>query len=193
MELATLAALLLPDHSPELGLDRAMRFYVRAVLFLRTMPVDVWELVTLYGSWSQAIVYGGSGVRSSQKTKPEQGTDVLSLDPDKDTDEAREFLNGRAIAEGIQGKNCFASAKQVLDKLRELSGDRSEKLFKATLLRMGILQQPDDRPDEYSIPKWLLLRLIADLKQVQGSRASARAKKGAETKRLRKAGSRSVK
>ena len=50
LELAKLAAILVPGHPPEFGMQRAMEFYLEAVLFSREIPSDLDTLLTLYGS-----------------------------------------------------------------------------------------------------------------------------------------------
>jgi hypothetical protein len=118
MQLAKLAAILLPTFGPKYGLKRAMEFYFEAVLFSRELPTDFDALLRAFGSGERCNARM-SGIM--QDALHEREVNTLKLEPDKDYDEARRFLDEQARLAGLIGtqEHFLQSARSVRDNLRD--------------------------------------------------------------------------
>jgi hypothetical protein len=112
MELAKLAAMLAPtlqrlapgsrrDNALKEAMESAMEYYVEAVCFLNELPSDWEKIFEQFGSTERIFQW-------LQEHAPEQ--EKLKLDPNKDDDEARQFLADYGLS--------LKLAKSVLNNFR---------------------------------------------------------------------------
>ena len=113
MELAKLAAILSPDAEPKPAMERAMKFYVEATIFLP-------ELAQKLAADSDALMAYASDERRRERFViptlrvkwAEARADTLELDPQAHDDPAREYLREQ------YGFSNLKKAKTVLDNFR---------------------------------------------------------------------------
>jgi hypothetical protein len=136
LELATLAAILVPGHPPEFGMQEAMEFYLEAVLFSRELPSDLDGLVTLFGSAQRKA--DRLRREAEEVTSLVWETDTLKLEPKEDFDEARTFLAEQATKDRIKAKQWFQSGKQVLAAIRAYQDERPKGTMTAGFALSGV-------------------------------------------------------
>ncbi len=176
MALATLAAILEPGHPPRDGLGRAMRFYFAAVLFTRELPGDYDDLVGEYGTAlrNEERIRRRAAKALHQKWE----ANALKLEPKKDEDEARRFLNEKARRAGVivKREHLFRTAEQLLKVLQayyeSLCVSRTTTRFHLTSEAfIESMRRTDDNGDEYYlIPRdWLAAETRLPVKNTDGS------------------------
>jgi hypothetical protein len=194
IELAKLAAMLRPDSSPKVAMQKAMEFYVEAVLFAEELPDNFDDLLTSYGSGERKD--DRRRRESDEAIREDWEKNTLKLEPKEDFDEARTFLEECAKKEGIKAKAWFQSANQVLAKIEAYQDERPKGKASAEYARSGsqlvetFQRKESDGTIFFAIPKWLLKKLVIVQKRLEKQRASARSKKGWETKKAAPSGRR---
>lgn len=162
MELAKLAAILLPGSAPKFGLQKAMEFYLEAVLTVSELPPDFDDLLTLYGSAER------KKDRTLRELKEafhqEREVDAFRLEPDRDCDDARRYLDEQARLAGVivKRKHFLRSARSVIDNLREYYESIPVAVATAKIHRTfdqfleDMKRKTDDGREYYAIPRsWL--------------------------------------
>ncbi|MBA3832317.1 MAG: hypothetical protein H0X34_10595 [Chthoniobacterales bacterium] len=118
MDLAKLAAMLLPDQAPKVGLELAMRFYFEAVCLSRELPTGFDDLLTAFGSTerkdSRLMREAGEIMRDRWEVN------ALKFEPHTDSDDARRYLDGQCRLLGVLKKRVSLrwSAETFFKKLR---------------------------------------------------------------------------
>jgi hypothetical protein len=178
MELAKLAAILQPDSaSTTAALEKAMEFYVEAVLFSRELPSTLEELVTQFGSEERWLALAAEPFK---KRRRELWADFLELDPEKDTDAVRDFLSKR----GLQLKTKTG----VLDNIRDAWNARPKNTLSAGFRQsadaiVAQCKKTSNGRTIYNIPRFLL----EDTAEYAKRRSRARKRKSWDLKRPQKA------
>jgi hypothetical protein len=150
-ELAKLAALLRPTSQPSEALKAAMEFYVEAVLFCREWPsLSLEDAITQFGSDERRMALMSEPIAKAVRAREE---DTLELDPQKNTDAARDFLAQCGLR--------LKTPRAVLANIREAVNARPKKCWTAEfrehpdVLINGYKKKLNGRAI-YSLPKYLL-------------------------------------
>jgi len=189
IELAKLAAMLRPDDSPKIAMQKAMEFYLEAVLFAEELPDNFDDLLTWYGSRERKNDRWQREIKEAHREDWEGN--ALKLEPKKDWDEVRSYLAECAEKEGLKAKEWFQSGNQVLAAIREYQNKRPKKTLTAPLAPSGdqlierFRRKESDGTTFYLIPRFKLRRVVRLRMDEQMKRASARARKGAATRKQR--------
>ncbi len=166
MDLATLAAILLPSGEQNAALKKVMEFYVEAVFCVREWPATFAELVAKFGSPARRPSY--SKLVGEYFEARDNDTLELDMKKEKDHDEAREFV--------AECGHPLKQARSVIDLLRRHHSSVAsasdpeksrlpQKSWKELLREIGRnedgsrlhwrLETPDSFP-RYAIPKAML-------------------------------------
>lgn len=157
IELATLAALLLPDAEPDAALSKALEFYVEAVeLAGELRPLSLQDLVRRFGSekrkmaWLEAQFVQGEAA---------QWNDTLQLDPDESDDDVRRFLSARGLALK-QARSVLDNICRMVERIPPFSG--VEPMSAEYVIAK--CKDEKDGKTTYRIPKFILESVLADAK-----------------------------
>lgn len=154
IELATLAALLLPDAEPDAALSKAMEFYVEAVALAGELrPLSLQDLVKRFGSTKRSMErLLAPYVQATQA----QWNDTLQLEPDKDDDDARRFL----FAGGLvlkQTRSVLKNIRRMVERIPPFPGVEP-------MSAEYVIAKCKDGKTTYRIPKFILESVLADAK-----------------------------
>ncbi len=150
MELAQLAAALAPQGPPDAAMEKAMAFYVEAVLRVRELPTEEKRLVFQFGTESRKCQL------LAEPTK-QMWDDVLTLGPDESADdEVRAFL----VSNGLQLKrprSVIENLKRFWSQPRERVGFSVARMDIETLLKR--CERTTGGKKTYAFPRHLLQML----------------------------------
>jgi hypothetical protein len=190
IELAKLAAILGPD-SPKVAIQKAMEFYLEAVLFAKELPDNFDDLLTWFGSEERKKE---RRERESKETfRQIWEEDTLKLEPKEDFDEARSFLAECAEREGLKDRRRLQSVNQVLAAIREYQDGRPKGTATAADAPSGVelverFRHESDGTIFYAIPRRTLGNVVNFRTRQQMAKASARARKGWDTRKAARSG-----
>jgi hypothetical protein len=165
IELAKLAAILCSNAQPKTAMERALKFYVEAVCFLRELAEKPHALSAYLSVERQRELFIMPELHAGLAKERE---DTLELDPQAESDPAREHLSKR------HGLTMWKQGRTVLDNFR-LYHERAEDLIESwKCTKNGRIV--------YEIPRSSLDRLALFLK----SRRTERGNRSWETRRKKK-------
>jgi hypothetical protein len=159
IELAKLAAILRPEFEAAAGLKVAMQFYVEAVLFCReSASMSFEDLIARFGSDKRHLALMAEPLK---KVVEAQWADALQLDPKKDDDPVRQYLD----EQGLHLKR----AQSVLDNFRRYYNSLPKDTWMANQRPnvesvIARCERVSNGEKTYAIPKFMLESLVEHAK-----------------------------
>lgn len=161
IELAQLAATLSPSESPDAAMEKAMAFYVEAVLFSRELQATEETLVARYGNSSRRF----AALARLGSAEVERGwKDTMLLEPDQPDDEVRIFLRKRGLKNLKTGRAILENISRLL-----VVGGKTSESWRGFLARAAAVHRGQMN---YRIPRRLLEALVHTKKARKSNQAS---------------------